>query len=84
MRKSMLLVASPATWGHGEVPAHTAAEGHARSVAMQQQELVPMSVACITTGEHGDVPSLGSHLGPYRCPKAELAPPVTSCGTLGN
>lgn len=48
-------VESATTWVHGQFPAQTATEGHAESLATQQQGLVSMSVVHITTREHGDV-----------------------------
>lgn len=41
---------------------------------MQQQALMSMPLTHITTKDHASAPSLGSHLGPGRCPR-----PVQSC-----
>jgi hypothetical protein len=53
-------VASPATQGHGEVPARAATE----SLAVQWQGAWLKSVAHITTRELGDVSGWDSHWGP--------------------
>jgi hypothetical protein len=37
---------------------------------MHQQESVSMSVAHTTSEDHEDIPDLGCHLGPQRCPRA--------------
>ena len=37
---------------------------------MQQQGVVSMSMDHITTRDHVDIPGLGSHLRPRRCPRA--------------
>lgn len=39
-------------------------------MVMQQQESVSMSVTHTTSADHEDIPDLGCHLGPQRCPRA--------------
>lgn len=41
------------------------------SVVMQSQWLVLISIAPITTRDHGDIPGMCSHLGPLGCPDYE-------------
>lgn len=53
------------------------------SMATQQQGLVLMTVAYITTKEHGSIPGWGSHQGPYVCPQvSQLALPLSGCNNL--
>lgn len=63
--------ASPAIWGHGEVPARGATEGHVRV-----HGYIPQGVG--TTREHGDVRGGGCYWISRGC--AQLALPLTGCG----
>lgn len=57
-RNSLMRIACPATWGHGEVQLVLLLRTVPGSMAMQQQESVSMMVALV------DVRDLGCRLGP--------------------
>lgn len=63
---NMVWVASPTTWGHGGVPAPTAATTRSELLAKQHQGQMSMSVAHIITREHEAVPGQSNRLEPNR------------------
>lgn len=57
-------VASPTTWGHGEVPARAALRATSGSIVTQSMLI---SLTHITTRERGDVLCWNSHEAPWEC-----------------
>lgn len=55
-----------ATWGHNEVLAPATTKGYVCGYTAAEVN-VSMSVACITTREHGDTPHWGTRQGPLEC-----------------